>query len=699
MSQDRNDIILLDSDSGTEHHGAMNGTTHKKPARPDHPADHTTSNGHTQGHGSSKRRLSIAHSQSPKAPKARSPSQQRPLTYAQWKKQWLEEAYLLESANILYHLLPENQIDYSSQLEKEPPLLPEESPEQTPEQTVLPSARSSSEEKSIEEKSSSEEDVRGKEREDTEEIEEEKSVEEDDIDKEIEEIEKQKSVEKNGDNETSNKSETSDSDAESDLIVAGYNDLSRPRPAANLLAEQSDSDIGSEEEYFIPHPDLNAPQPTTVGQLDSDESDSSSGYSDIVAERTTIGGEITRESIYNARYFLKEHGGQEFIRTYLPKTAGNNDIIRAIETLGYKINVDEMDKINLIWTLVRILGAVFKEVLKRRIRLSNFYLESHVLSKLESSERILVITGAGISTSLGIPDFRSSKGFYSRLNSLGLSDPQEVFDLDYFKADPSIFYSIAHMILPPANAYTPLHSFIKLLSEKNKLLRNYTQNIDNLEANAGIPSDQVIQCHGSFATATCITCGFQVDGSYIRKSIMEKTPSFCPRCIKKRIKLEQQDIDFPESFGVFKPDITFFGESLPKKFHDSIRDDLMNCDLVICVGTSLEVAPVADIVKKVLPSVPQVLINKDPLAHSAFDVIYLGYCDDVASHLCSKLNWKLKHKQFQSIVGPNNDNLLVNCLNEYEGLYSVINNTREREEQQKAKETQQHMTNDNEGRS
>ena len=108
------------------------------------------------------------------------------------------------------------------------------------------------------------------------------------------------------------------------------------------------------------------------------------------------------------------------------------------------------------------------------------------------------------------------------IQHLGLSDPQEVFDLDLFLNDPNIFYSIAHMILPPNQIYSPLHSFIKLLQDKNKLLRNYTQNIDNLESYAGIHKENLIQCHGSFATASCITCGYKVDGEIIFQKLKIK---------------------------------------------------------------------------------------------------------------------------------------------------------------------------------
>lgn len=136
-----------------------------------------------------------------------------------------------------------------------------------------------------------------------------------------------------------------------------------------------------------------------------------------------------------------------------------------------------------------------------------------------------------ISTSLGIPDFRSKDtGLYSKLEHLGLSDPQEVFDIQVFREDPSIFFSIAKDILPTEKKYSPTHGFIRLLQDKGKLLTNYTQNIDNIEGNAGVLAKNMVQCHGSFATATCVKCQFKVNGDAIFDEIKEGKIPECSAC-------------------------------------------------------------------------------------------------------------------------------------------------------------------------
>lgn len=276
-----------------------------------------------------------------------------------------------------------------------------------------------------------------------------------------------------------------------------------------------------------------------------------------------------------------------------------------------------------------------------------------------------------ISTSLGIPDFRSKDtGLYSRLENLGLSDPQEVFDIDVFREDPFIFYSIAKDILPSGHRFTPTHAFIRLLQDKGKLLTNYTQNIDNIEANAGILPEKVIQCHGSFATATCIRCRFKVAGEEIFDDVKQGNVAACRKCVAEREakkaelgvsekgkrkrrsdsmasppangksgaadgRKKRRKADNPFSFGdddddddddgydatygehgteigVMKPDITFFGEDLPDAFRQRlVGHDRDTVDLVIVIGTSLKVAPVGD-VPGILPRhVPQLFISRD----------------------------------------------------------------------------------------
>ncbi|RKF64425.1 NAD-dependent protein deacetylase hst1 [Golovinomyces cichoracearum] len=331
----------------------------------------------------------------------------------------------------------------------------------------------------------------------------------------------------------------------------------------------------------------------------------------------------------------------------------------------------------------RLLSLAISRELSKRIKLLQYNTVDDVVTLLQKSKNIIVITGAGISTSLGIPDFRSKDiGLYSKLEHLGLNDPQEVFDISVFREDPSIFYSIAGDILPETNRYTPTHAFIYLLQQKGKLLTNYSQNIDNIETVAGILPEKLIQCHGSFATASCVDCKYQVPGEAIFGDIKAGRIPRCQNCIKNLHNLrlpktmkrkrtrngqdkkresssyrsndpssddeddddDNDDDEIPES-GIMKPDITFFGEPLPDRFSNRLTNhDRHLVDLVIVIGTSLKVAPVSEMVPYLPAKVPQIYISRTPVSHINFDVDLLGECDLVVAELCRRAGWELEHE-------------------------------------------------------
>lgn len=391
---------------------------------------------------------------------------------------------------------------------------------------------------------------------------------------------------------------------------------------------------------------------------------------------------FTKKAITQARNFLRSMGHHKFLDALVHSGPTPDDIILLVKLLGYTPRVKRMKNSQMtLESSIYFLQEAIIKVQKKRARLTDFNSIPQLCAALNEAKNILVLTGAGISTSLGIPDFRSSKGFYSQMASLGLDDPQDVFSMNLFKRDPSVFYSIAHMILPPEHQFTPLHAFIKLLQDKGKLLRNYTQNIDNLESTVGIDSEKLVQCHGSFATASCVTCKYKVPGETLFENLRNREIAYCPFCaperktlIQKLEKMEDEGIykrgfDQINSFGVMKPDITFFGEDLPDRFHDTIVKDARECDLLICIGTSLKVAPVSDIVNRISENTPQILINRDPINHSEFDIELLGYCDQAISWLCGdQLHWEIPHPNFNSIL---ESGLEMKVVDEHLGIFSV----------------------------
>jgi NAD-dependent histone deacetylase SIR2 len=321
----------------------------------------------------------------------------------------------------------------------------------------------------------------------------------------------------------------------------------------------------------------------------------------------------------------------------------------------------------------RFLSIVLTREISRRIKLPEYNTVDDAVQLLKKSKNIIVLTGAGISTSLGVPDFRSEGGLYSRIKQeFGLEDPQEVFNIELFREDPAIFYRVAKDILPSTESFSPTHAFIRLLQQNGLLLTNYTQNIDNIELKAGILPEKLIQCHGSFGTASCIKCQYRVPGESIFPQIRAGEIPRCTRCLqtlratkgsvgmkrkrsknggtKKRSRNydydsdnSNEDDDIVEA-GIMKPDIIFFGEALPDEFRTRLmKHDKDLVDLVIVIGTSLKVAPVSDVIPYLSMDIPQIYINLNPVTHFQFDIELLGSCDVVIAELCRRAGWNLQH--------------------------------------------------------
>ncbi|KAF6111420.1 sirtuin 1 [Phyllostomus discolor] len=275
-------------------------------------------------------------------------------------------------------------------------------------------------------------------------------------------------------------------------------------------------------------------------------------------------------------------------------------------------------------TLWQIVINILSEPPKRKKRKDINTIEDAV-KLLQECKKIIVLTGAGVSVSCGIPDFRSRDGIYARLavDFPDLPDPQAMFDIEYFRKDPRPFFKFAKEIYPGQFQPSLCHKFIALSDKEGKLLRNYTQNIDTLEQVAGI--QRIIQCHGSFAAASCLICKYKVDCEAVRGDIFNQVVPRCPRC------------PADEPLAIMKPEIVFFGENLPEQFHRAMKYDKDEVDLLIVIGSSLKVRPVALIPSSIPHEVPQILINREPLPHLHFDVELLGDCDVIINELCHRL--------------------------------------------------------------
>lgn len=155
----------------------------------------------------------------------------------------------------------------------------------------------------------------------------------------------------------------------------------------------------------------------------------------------------------------------------------------------------------------------------------------------------------------------------------------------------------------------------------------FTQNIDCLERVAGVPSDKIIEAHGSFATQRCIECQEEYPDEKMKEHVFGGK---VPHCDKEGCK------------GLVKPDIVFFGEALPKAFDNNTYQVAM-ADLVLIVGTSLSVYPFAALPGMAQEGKPRVLFNMEKVGQigtRSDDVMELGDCDAGIRKLADALGWR-----------------------------------------------------------
>jgi len=204
----------------------------------------------------------------------------------------------------------------------------------------------------------------------------------------------------------------------------------------------------------------------------------------------------------------------------------------------------------------------------------------------------VVLTGAGVSTESGIPDFRSPGGLWAEF------DPLEYGSIEAFRADPAKvwrFYAPRFSVLTEAEP-NDAHRALAALERAGHVHAVVTQNIDLLHERAG--SRDVIEVHGSIRTSTCPGCGERYELARVLELLADAPVPACPAC-----------------GGVLKPDVVFFGELLPQEAIDRAFALAASAGLLLVVGSALEVHPVAGLPYETLNAGGAVaIVNRGPTA-------------------------------------------------------------------------------------
>ena len=236
-----------------------------------------------------------------------------------------------------------------------------------------------------------------------------------------------------------------------------------------------------------------------------------------------------------------------------------------------------------------------------------------LIEALKGAKCVGCLTGAGVSTLCGIPDFRGPQGLYKQ------KDAERIFDIDWFDRDPSIYYNGCAELVYGLDRFQPgpVHTALRHLEDLGILKGIATQNIDMLHQKAG--STNVYEVHGSPILHHCRRCGDEKTFAEIMEMFRSTptsqayTSATVPRC---------------RCGGVYKPDITFFGEALPEAAFASAQSLAIKSDVFLALGTSLTVFPAAGLPRLTLQAGGKVfIVNGQP---TSLDEYAAGVYRDLA---------------------------------------------------------------------
>ena len=299
-----------------------------------------------------------------------------------------------------------------------------------------------------------------------------------------------------------------------------------------------------------------------------------------------------------------------------------------------------------------------------------------VIKFISKSKKMTVLTGAGISCNAGIPDFRSSDGLYNMVKAKhpkAVVRGQDLFDISLFRDEMSlsVFCTFMESLYKSSlNAKpTETHKFIKILKDKNKLLRCYTQNIDCIEQHINLKLGinlqefdnnkfkqvwnqlDVVQLHGNLHKLSCTNCFSQFNWNEEFQTLLANglNPE-CSKCMDKyqqRLYLGKRLTG--QTIGLLRPDIVLYGEHHPQMeiLTQGLNSDLKSRpDCLIIMGTSLKVAGVKSLVKSLSKIIHDkggkvIYVNKTKLSASSWknyiDYEVVSDCDEFVRMLKTEI--------------------------------------------------------------
>ncbi len=236
---------------------------------------------------------------------------------------------------------------------------------------------------------------------------------------------------------------------------------------------------------------------------------------------------------------------------------------------------------------------------------------------LKKANKAVALTGAGVSTESGIPDFRSKGGLWSRF------DPMEYGTIGAFRRNPAKVWKMLVELIDIDRAEPNAGHLAMAEMEKTGVLQGViTQNVDLLHQKAG--SRNVVEFHGSIESFTCLDCGRGYPLSSVRR---EQIPPVCPACR-----------------SLLKPDVVFFDEQIPSQALAQSEELLAGADLLIVAGTSCQVAPASLLPSRVYGQGGKIIeVNLEPSLDGLAEVVLQGKFTKMMTELVGQLKGTLKN--------------------------------------------------------